>query len=646
MTLDEARKLTAVSGAEVNEDTAKHLAELYSKNIEDYTREDFLDGSEPYDYIYLYRENKFQQNKLLSKMSAQAKKCGVTNFIALYKAYLSTRDEPDDTLGNVTNFPAQPLTLKCGNWECDMGGVRMRSDKGVVYACPHPIMPVARMCNIDTGIEKIKVAFSRGKVWRTAVFDRKTISSANKITDLADVGISVTSETARNLVNYFYEVEQANPQLLPEVECVTRLGWIDRGAGREFAPYAKELVFDGESEYRKKYDSVRERGSFDVWFDCISKNIRRNNVIARVTFASSLASVLAKPLGCNCFWVHLWGETESAKTVLAMCAASVWGNPEIGAYISTFNSTYVGMEKASAFFNSLPYIVDELQIVDSRRDMDNIIYMLTEGCGRTRGNKQGGLDNTSEWRNCVITTGERPINGARSGGGSVNRVVEAECKEKFFGSPDKPQFDDPRTVANTVKANYGLFGVMFVKLFTAQYEEKAEEWYKEYYDELANVRGIAQKQAQAGALILTADAVATDMIFDDGCQLTVDEIAQFLKTKDEVSVNPRAYEFVCEYIAANQVKFGLSEKPTEIWGEFDGESVYCIKSKFDQICAEGGYNAASLLSWLSDRGLIRRTDKKHMTVKKRIGNAIVRCIHMTLSDCADVEDADEYPEFG
>ena len=70
MDLEEARKLTADSGGEVNEDTAKHLVELYSKNIEDYTREDFLDGSEPYDYIYLYRENKFQQNKLLRILKA------------------------------------------------------------------------------------------------------------------------------------------------------------------------------------------------------------------------------------------------------------------------------------------------------------------------------------------------------------------------------------------------------------------------------------------------------------------------------------------------------------------------------------------------------------------------------------------------
>lgn len=74
--------------------------------------------------------------------------------------------------------------------------------------------------------------------------------------------------------------------------------------------------------------------------------------------------------------------------------------------------------------------------------------MLTEGSGRSRGNKLGGLDAVPKWKNAVITTGERPITTARSGGGSINRVIEIECKEKFF--------DDPRHVANTVKANYGF----------------------------------------------------------------------------------------------------------------------------------------------------------------------------------------------
>lgn len=621
--------------------TAQTMSELFPKSIEEYTKDDFR-TSKPYEYVYLFRHNEFEQEAIISKMAEQAKRVGFTNFHTMWKKYKKAQpDDCDEAGNNFTNFHLQPLSLRCGKWVCDDSGVRMATQYGISYACPHPIMPVSRMCNIDTGIEKVKVAYRRGRAWRTAIFDRKTLSSANKIIDLSDCGIAVTSENARDLVKYFYEVEQLNPEDLPETECVTRLGWIKRGEETEFAPYADELVFDGEVEYKKKYEAVRMKGDIQKWYDCINKNIRKNNVTARITFASALASVLAKPLGCNCFWVHLWGETESAKTVMTMCAASIWGNPEIGSYITTFNSTYVGMEKSAAFYNSLPYMVDELQIVDNKKDMDNLIYMLTEGCGRTRGNKQGGVDNVAEWKNCTITTGERPINTGKSGGGSVNRVIEIECKNKFF---DGENFDTPREVANTVKANYGFLGKLFVSHLIGGGLERAESVFKAYSDDLTQNYNITQKQAQSAALILTADKLITDLCFEDGTELQASDIAEFLKTKDEVSVAPRAYEYVCEFITTNQNKFRIAETSPEVWGEIsaDGTNAYIIKSKFNQICIDGGYNPQALLSWLADRKLIRRTDK-HMTVAKRIGLATVRCVHLTLStdELEEIDNSDE-----
>lgn len=602
--------------------SAEDIMALFPKSIEEYTREDFLDGSAPYDYIYLYRDDKFKQNKLIVKMAAQAKSCGVSNFVGLYKSYLSAKDDADD-VGNYTNYPEQPLVLKSGGWICDGNGARTMGERGVLYACPHPIMPVARLCNIDTGIEKIKVAYSRGKRWKTAVFDRKVLSTANKITDLSDVGIAVTSETSKNLVNYFYDLEQLNPDLLPDYECVTHLGWIERGHKREFVPYASDVIFDGEIEYRDRFNSVRSSGDFSTWHNCIVDNIRHNpQVIARIVFAASLASVLIKPFGCNNFWLHLWGESESAKTVLTMCAASIWGDPNIGSMITTFNSTYVGNEKGAAFSGSLPYMLDELQIVDSRRDMDNLIYMLTEGTGRSRGNKQGGLDKVPTWKNCIVSTGERPINSGNSNGGAVNRVIECECKTPFF--------TDPRMVARTVQSNFGFFGWAFIGYLTdGENLQRAEELFERFYRELTEMK-ITQKQAQSAALILAADTLACELEFDESTALTVSEIAEFLKTKDAVSTNPRGYEYICEQVAANQLHFLPNERPQEIWGTIEADdTAYIINSVFVKLCNDGGYNPAALLSWLGEQKIIERRDGRN-TVPKRVGGILTRCVHITL----------------
>src|SRR5699024_10213183 len=110
--------------------------------------------------------------------------------------------------------------------------------------------------------------------------------------------------------------------------------------------------------------------------------------------------------------------------------ASVWGNPEIGQYIQTFNATEVGKELGADFCNSIPLILDELQLVkDHRKEFDKMIYQLSEGVGRTRGQKQGGLQRTTTWRNCILTTGEYPLLSENSGAGAVNRIIEISHAE-------------------------------------------------------------------------------------------------------------------------------------------------------------------------------------------------------------------------
>lgn len=104
---------------------------------------------------------------------------------------------------------------------------------------------------LGTGVEKVRIAFRREKGWRCIIVERKTISTTNKITELADYGIAVTSETARNLVNFFYDIEQASGDLIPTRECVTNLGCIDRGDGAEFMLYVQDVVFGRETDCKK-----------------------------------------------------------------------------------------------------------------------------------------------------------------------------------------------------------------------------------------------------------------------------------------------------------------------------------------------------------------------------------------------------------
>ena len=72
-----------------------------------------------------------------------------------------------------------------------------------------------RLVNIDTGVEKLMISYRKGKQWRSTLADKKTLASNNSILELANVGVGVTSENSKLLVQYLHDVESLNYDLIP-----------------------------------------------------------------------------------------------------------------------------------------------------------------------------------------------------------------------------------------------------------------------------------------------------------------------------------------------------------------------------------------------------------------------------------------------
>ena len=603
-----------------------------------YTRDDYLTTTKPFEYLYAHKENKFELKQLLGRMSAQAQTVGIRNLAALFKAYMETVSGTV-TLGfNRTDFSGQEMELDCRGWAASDTGIYGTDKMGFeVVACYHPIMPVQRLVNIDTGIHKVKLAFSLGKRWNTIIEDRSVISDSRSIIGLSKYGIMVNSETGKALVRYLADVEQMNYDLIPEVSSVGRLGWIDDYG---FSPYVEDLVFDGEEEYRTRFESIQERGSREKWLECV-RSVRAGktpgNVIARIVLAASFASVLVKPCNCLPFFVHLWGGTETGKTVSLLLAASVWGNPEIGKYIQTFNATEVGKELGAAFCNSLPLIIDELQLVkDNRKDFDKMIYQLSEGVGRARGRKQGGLQRTPTWRNCIITTGEFPIISPNSGAGAVNRTIEIDCHAEHL-------FDDPKKTATLLYGNYGFAGREFVEYLMEDGGFEHVQRLQDAMQERLKTDDTMDKQTASAALILAADVLAEEWIFRDGIFLQPEDISKYLVSKETVNQNGRALQYLYDFININHARFGLDAEAHqgEVWGDLDDDYAYIIRSKFDQILADEGYNASAFLGWAKNRGLILCSSDGRPTKPKRINGRVSRCVWLKMSEFDNEIDNDE-----
>ena len=312
-----------------------------------YNADDFGNSDEPYKEVF-NQPTAFLKQRTLDRLAAEAYSCGYRAFKATYKAYEKSMRQVNprsQTMLNPSDFPNQPLELECGEWLCDTSGVSKVMKDKVEYACLHPIMPVERLVNIDTGEHKLRIAFYKGKYWHDFIASNQELFDSTKIIKYAGFGISVTSKSSKLLSQFICDMEEMNQDIIPQTESVARLGYI--GDGSRFSPYVEDIIFDGDANYGTIYDAITQKGNYTTWLEEALK-CRKESLTAHVMLAASFASVLINKIGCLPFFVHLWGvESGTGKTVALMLAASVWGNPEVGQYIQTFNSTQVGLEKTA-----------------------------------------------------------------------------------------------------------------------------------------------------------------------------------------------------------------------------------------------------------------------------------------------------------
>lgn len=482
------------------------------------------------------------------------------------KAVLKAYDAEDIRLGrdylnginNETDFSFEPDTqLSCGAWIADDNGVRMQKKDGEIsYASMIPIVPVALMKNISTGKEKVKLSFfKKGK--QSIICERKVVSNASKIIDLSSDGIEVTSDNAKLLVRYISDCITNNLDRLPYYNAFSQLGWNEHG----FTPYSSEAKFDGEEENRYLYKAVSQKGKLEDWIAQAAQ--WRKNMPIRLAMDAALSSVLIEKVGALPYVFHLWGKTGTGKTVALKVAMSIWGNPALGKMVRTMNMTQNSMLSTAAFLNSLPFAGDELQTIKTRWDSyDQLIMRITEGIDRGRMSFDKNNE-TKSWRCAFLFTGEDPCTNPASGGGVKNRVIELEVSDKLF--------ENGNEVSNFVDNNYGHAGKRFVEYVSKLEADSIKQQFQSFYKAILSETDTTEKQAVSMALILTADKLSCDCLFD-GEPLTVKDIAQHLITDKEVDVGERAYEYIINHIAANGNRFCYSENHGEIWGAKRGES--------------------------------------------------------------------------
>ena len=553
--------------------------------------------------------------------------------------------KPKAPTDNITAFeyPKSLNELRCGCWIADEYGVRTYNLFGEVLACYHPILIADRYVNAETGKEKVKLAFKKGESWREITVDKAVIASSTKIVGLADYGVSVTSETAKNLVRFLADLENMNLDLIESRTSTSKFGWIRNFS--EFMPYGINIEFDAAAGFADLFSAVTESGSRDKWYDLILKlRAWRKKEIA-VYMAASFGSVLLQPLKILPFIVNLWAETGKGKTVNLKVAASIWANPAEGKYITDPCGTDTAREMRNNILNNLPTMIDDLSKMRDRYGYDAVtdfIYTQCGGKGKDRSNRELTIRERTTWSNITLTNIERPLATEHMKGGAVNRILDFEMDPTELFKDIKGN-----AVCKIVDANYGFAGREFVEAVLDLGFQEVAKMQSDFYQLIESLSDgqKEEKQMLPLSVLLTADKIATDYLFKDGIYMNPEELVAQLKDRDDVSEYARAYEWIKSELAVQCNHFITRPDQEyvngELWGKVEGEYTYIYKSAFDRICEQGNISPRGFLSWAKSKGYLQ-VNEGHFTKPKRIvGTAAVRCVCLKTSDESEFIQVDE-----
>jgi hypothetical protein len=594
--------------------------------------------------------DRFKRDEMLERMRERARELGkgaigyLNKMIASYQDEFNVKEERRYPL-NYTHFAGGKFDTgewenkACGEWiATDDAGIYRMSEKGMkVIACLHPIIPLILIKNIETQKAKVKLAFRRRGVWEEIIVEKSVLASASKIVSLSDYNVGVTSENAKNLVQYLNDIDCISEFNIPLVRSTSKFGWREK----YFIPYDSELLFDNENGFKQLYDAINTPvGDREVWYDLVRKIRVGQRFEPKIYIATAFASILLERLNALPFILNLWGSTGKGKTVALMLATSIYANPSLNLYMADAKSTNVALEVKLNCLNNLPLMIDDLaQIVESQvgkgKDFSEFIYYLCSGGGKSRSNKDLGIREAGTWCCAILTNSERPLTSEGMQGGASNRVIDIEMDEGEM-------FESGKGVVEVIRKNYGFAGRDFVDLLRNYTDEQLNGMYKEYKNRIEKqLRLIGEekeeKQIIPIAIILLADKLVTDNLFKDGQYLDFNKVISCVKSKEEVDENAEAYKKLKSFpfVYGQYIDFGTfanSDKTYSqtLWGKQAIESqikkLYIVTSQFDILCKDVlKVSKKAFFSWLDRRGLIEKNESSRKATgitKFRIGGSL------------------------
>lgn len=363
---------------------------------------------------------------------------------------------------------------------------------------------------------------------------------------LQSAGFRVLALSRPNYKACLAELIRSYPvQGLPVFEVQKQPGWVT--GGNCFLMPSGEVIGSLQRGGRSvtpslpiEPDGTRWRAStLEEWGRRVGAIAVKSKVmVTAIGFA--LAGPLLRFAGIDTCFLHILGESRKGKSNAARAAVSLWGSAICGeegcGLMQVWNSTPTALERWLARSSNAVLALDELGIKQGREavDVPGLVYFISQGTAKGRGEKDGGLEMQTGWRLPVISTGEKGL-GELNGGRPLPPGVSGRFAVVNACQPGGCGVFDPGAVRDNEEA---------IEL-AAQLEKATREVFGE--PSRAFVRGLVAEIEAAGGAAAFSDALQAEI---------TDRRRQLLKSADSQITDLLRRFALIEVALVRGVKYG------------------------------------------------------------------------------------------